>query len=442
MTKRFQVAIVTLSTCILAVLMLGTVLGRGNAAEDSAYRHFAVFSEVISKIKSDYVEEPDMKNVALGALNGLLESIDPFASYLSAEQYKTFLKAKETRKGGVGLVLARRYGYVSVVDAVPGSPADKASLSTGDVLETIGGVGTRDMPLAYAEMLLWGEPGTTVDLTVLRVRRGAEAQKVSLIRTLVKNPAVSAKILPDGVGHVAVTTLEPGKSKEVAAALADLQKQGAKKLVLDLRHNAGGSVDEGIALADLFLEKGLIAYLQGQKVPRQNFDAQSSTVWKQPMVVLVNRGTSGSAEITAAALLENKRAEVVGEKTYGDGAQRKALTMDDGSAVIMAVAKYYGPAGKAIPDNAVTPTLVVSEPETAADADDDDAPAATPAPAPAPKTTDEDVQLKKAIEVLNVGLAAAKVSDKTRAAGSEKPGAGGSDVPPLTLGPLNVPRPK
>jgi carboxyl-terminal processing protease len=440
MTKRFQLVIVLLSTCVLTVLMLGTVLGQGTSSGDP-YRHFAVFSEVISKIKSDYVEEPDMKNVALGALNGLLESVDPFASYLNAEQYKTYLRAKETRKAGVGLVLARRFGYVSVVDAIPGSPADKAALGTGDVLETIGGIGTRDMPLAYAEMLLLGDPGTNVDLTVLRVRRGTEAQKVALVRAAIKQPPVSSKMLPDGVGYILATSLEAGKSKEIGNQLAELQKQGAKKFVLDLRHNASGSVDEGIALADLFLEKGLITYLQGQKVQRQNFEAKVAGDWKQPVVVLVNRGTAGGAEVAALALLENKRAEVVGERTYGEAAQRKPLVMDDGSAVILAVAKYYGPAGKAIPDNAVTPSLVVADPNAAADSEDDDD---APAPA-APKKSDEDQQLKKAIEVLNVGLAGAKQSDRMRAersAGTRKDGSGTADQPPLTLGPLNVPRPQ
>jgi carboxyl-terminal processing protease len=293
------------------------------------------------------------------------------------------------------------------------------------------------MPLAYAEMLLMGEPGTSVDLTVLRVRRGTEAQKVSLVRAAVKPPAATSKMLPDGIGYVQLTSLETGKAKEVASQLGELQKQGAKKFVLDLRHNASGAVDEGIALADLFLEKGLITYLQGQKVQRQNFDAKASGDWKQPVVVLVNRGTAGGAEVTALALLENKRAEVVGERTYGEAAQRKPLVMDDGSAVILAVAKYYGPGGKAIPDNAVTPSLVVADPDGAAGSDDDDD---APAPA-APKKSDEDQQLKKAIDVLTVGLAAAKQNDRVRADRGARKEEGGSETP-LTLGPLNVPRPQ
>lgn len=181
--------------------MLGLAYGPTNAAGGS-YPHFGVFSEVVSKIKSEYVEEPDMRNVTLGAVNGMLESIDPFASYLNAEQYKQYLKSKEGNAANVGLVLARRLGYVGVVDAIPGSPAAKAGLSTGDVLETIAGVGTRDMPLAYAELLLSGEPGTSVDLTVLRVRKGTEADKIALVRAPIAHPPVASRIVQPGVAYL------------------------------------------------------------------------------------------------------------------------------------------------------------------------------------------------------------------------------------------------
>ncbi|MBM3810998.1 MAG: carboxyl-terminal protease [Acidimicrobiia bacterium] len=408
--RRFQFAIVSASTCLLVVLMLGMVLGRGNAAED-AYRHFAVFAEVISRIKSDYVEEPDMKNVTLGALNGMLEAIDPYASYLSPEQYKAYLKSKETSKAGVGLILARRIGYVGVVDSIPGSPAAILGLSTGDVLETINNVSTRDMPLAYAEMLLAGDPGTKVDMTVLRWRRGTDAQQISLVRAPIQYPPASAKMLPGEFGYLQLASLEKGKVKEAAAGLRDLAKQGAKKLVLDLRGNASGAPEEGIALADLFLDKGLITYLLGQKVSREESQASAeTTLWKLPMVVITNRGTAGGAEVAAAALLDNKRAEVVGERTYGNAALRKALTLEDGAAVILSTAKFYSPAGKAIQDNAVTPSAPVAEAEPSED--DEDAPPILAPPEPKP---DQDKTLQKAIEVLTIGLEASAAEDNKRA---------------------------
>ncbi len=434
MSKRLQYLVVSCSTCLLALFLLGVVMGRGNAAED-AYKHFSVFTEVISRIKSEYVEEPDMKNVTLGALNGLLESVDPYASYLSAEQYKQYLKTKESKKGDVGLVLSRRFGYVGIVDSVPGSPAAKQGLGTGDVIETIANVATRDMPLAYAEMLLLGDPGTTVDLSVLRVRRGAEAQKITLTRAIVANPPSSLKVLPEDVGHILVPALDAGKASEVSARVKEAEQKGAKRLVLDLRSNAGGTPEEGMALANLFLAGGRLTYLEGQKVARKNYEADpAKAITKLPLVVLVNRGTAGGAEVAASALLDNKRAEVVGERTYGEAAQRKALTLDDGAAVILSVAKYHNAAGKKIQDEGVVPSLGVSGPEPESEEDDDAAPAATPA------KPEEDIQLKKAIEVLTKGLAAAKKSAEAPVArGGNDPGAKNEKT--LTpAGPLGVPR--
>ena len=157
MNRRFQFLFVSSSLLAVVMLLVGVKLGRSASNSDDPYKHFSVFSEVITRIKSDYVEEPDMKNVTLGALNGLLESIDPFASYLNADQYKQYQATKGAAKANVGLLLSRRFGYVSVVDSVPGSPAAKAGLHTGDMLETIKGISTRDMPLAFAEMLLMGD---------------------------------------------------------------------------------------------------------------------------------------------------------------------------------------------------------------------------------------------------------------------------------------------
>ncbi|MDP2997395.1 MAG: S41 family peptidase [Bryobacterales bacterium] len=403
MSSLLKYVVVMLSTCLVAMLMVGAVVGRGASPED-AYRHLAVYTEVLSRIKSDYVEEPDMKSVTLGAVNGLLESIDPYASFLSAEQYKSYLKAKDSQKGGVGLILAKRYGYIGIVDAIPGSPADKAGLSTQDMIETIKGISTRDMPLAYAEVLLNGDPGTTIELTVLRLRRGTEAQKVTLTRALVKPPPVAARMAAEGIGQIEVSSLEPGTAKEVAQAIAALQTKGAKKLILDLRHSASGAPQEGVALANLFIEKGLITYLQGQKVSRQNFEAEpAKTIYRDPLAVIVNRGTADGAEVAAAALLDSKRAvAVIGERTYGDAALRKAITMDDGSAVILSVAKYYSPSGKAIQDTAVTPSVAVLDQEPAADIDED-APDKPEAIEP-PRKPENDAALQKAIEVLTKGL--------------------------------------
>src|SRR5579872_2652782 len=319
MTRRFQFAIVASSTCLVLMLLFGAVRGR-SASSDNVYNHLGVYSEVLSRIKADYVEEPDMKAVTIGAINGMLESLDPYASYLNAEQYKQYLKAKDQTRASIGLVLSRRFGYMSVVDALPGSPAAKSGIGTGDVIESIGNVSTRDMPLALAQMMLDGDNGTTVELSILRVRR-SEPQKINVNRAIPVLPAVSGKMVnepgKDPIGLIATYSLASGRVADIAAKVQELEKQGAKRLILDLRHCSTGSMEEGIALANLFLDKGLITYSQGQKVSRQDFQAVATkAITKLPLSVLVDRGTAGAAEITAAALM-GRRADVVGEHTYG-----------------------------------------------------------------------------------------------------------------------------
>lgn len=409
MNSRIKFLVVMGSTCMVLLLLLGTVLGK-SSNPNGAYPHIGVYTEVLSRIKSEYVEEPDIKSVTLGAVNGLLESIDPFASYLNAEQYKEYLKTKDVSKAGLGLILSKKFGYVGVVGVVPESPAAKAGIGPQDMIETIKGIATRDMPLAYASMLLEGEPGTSVELTVIRVRR-PEPQKVTLTRSSIGYPAVTSKLMPDQVGYVRPETLAPGKVKETAAAIEKLERDGAKKLVLDLRNTAVGTPEEGVALANLFVDKGLITYLQGQRVPRKNFDADPARrTTALPVAVITNRGTAEGAEIAAAALLDSKRAQVVGERTYGDASVRRAITMDDGGAIILSVAKYYSPSGKAIQDTGVTPNVVVNEPESQVEVDERGEPLPE-APEPQRKPEDDPL-LKKAIEVLGNPQVAAAAAGK------------------------------
>jgi carboxyl-terminal processing protease len=317
-----------------------------------------------------------MKAVTVGAINGMLEALDPFASYLNADQYKQYQKERGTGKGDVGLTLARRLGYLTVVDALPGSAAAKAGLSTNDVIESVNNIATRDMPLAFAEILLQGEPGSSLEMSVLTPRQ-ADPQKMTLVRAPLVYPAVTGKLVtdegPDPIGLIATSTLQAGRAKDISQKITDLEKQGAKRLMLDLRYCALGPIDEGIAVANLFMDKGLITYSQGQKSPRQDHNATSRAITKLPLVVLVNRGTAGAAEVAAGALLDSKRAQLVGEPTYGDAAVRRAITMDDGSAVILSVAKYYTPSGKAIQDVHVTPNVLQAETTAIIENDDDSA---------------------------------------------------------------------
>ena len=295
----------------------------------------------------------------------------------------------------MGLVLAKRYGYVAVVDALPGSPADKANINTGDLIESINNVATRDMPLAYAEQLLRGDAGSVVNISVLRLKT-PEPEKIALTRAVVAYPTVVGKMMPDGVAYLHVTSLAGNRLDETKNKLAELKKQGAKYVVLDLRHCSTGEQDKGVALANLFLDKGEITYLQGQKTEKQDFTASADkSVWEGPLVVITNRATAGGAEIAAGALLDDKRAQVVGERSYGDASLRKTIQMDDGGAVILSVAKYYSPSGKAIQDGGITPSVALTENDSTPDVDQD----GNPIPG-APAKPTEDNLLKQSIELI------------------------------------------
>jgi len=394
MYNRLKIVVVVVSTCLVALVVAGAVLDK-QATREAPYRQLAVYTEVLSRIKSDYVEEPNLSGVTLGAVNGLLESVDPFASYLNAKQYQEYLKDRDTPRAGVGLVLSKKYGYLGVVDAIPGTPAALAGLSTGDMVEAINGVSSRDMPLAYADLLLHGQPGSTLELSVLTIRQ-PEPKKLTLTRALVRYPPVTHRLREDQLGYIQAESLLAGGATQVASALAELQKQNPKGIILDLRHCSTGTPEDGLALANLFLNKGLLAYLQGQKVARKNFEADPArAATRLPLVVITNRGTAGGAEIAAAALLDHKRADVVGERTYGDAALRQAITLEDGSAIILSVAKYYSPSGKAVQDAGVAPSVALVESEPVLELEEE-----TPPEPPQPPGPGEDNLLKKAVEVL------------------------------------------
>jgi len=405
MNYRAKFTVVLSSTVMVALLLFGTVVSKGAASGDGGsdttdvLKHLKVYTQVLSYIQTEYVEEPNIPNVTLGALNGLLEAIDPYASYLNATQYKEYLKNSDAHPADLGLVLAKKYGYIVVVDAVPGSPADKAGLTNGDYIESINGVGSRDMPLAYANLLLRGDPASTVELSILH--RKPEPEKMTLTRAIVTNPPVESRMLDGELGYIKVTTLGTGKVREVAAATLDLQKQGAKKIILDLRSCAVGDPENGADLANLFLGKGLITYAQGQKFPRKDYDAEAKNVISTlPLVVVTNRGTAAAAEVAAAGLQGSKRAALVGERTYGDASVLRPITMDDGGAVILSVAKYYTPDGKSIQDNGITPESIVIDPTAGTgDPEEDDTVTPEATAAAAAKKSGEDVILNKAIEI-------------------------------------------
>jgi carboxyl-terminal processing protease len=270
------------------------------------------------------------------------------------------------------------------------------------MIETINGISTRDMPLAYASMLLKGEPGAAVDLSVVRTRQPGDPQTVKLVRTVTALPTASSSMLAGQVGYINLDALGTAQVKQVADAVQRLRRENAQKLILDLRDCSEGSPQDGIALANLFMNKGRIAYLQGQRYKREDFDADpAKAITDLPLAVLTNRGTASGAEVAAAALQDNKRAQLLGEPTYGDASLRQPVPMDDGGAIILSVAKYYSPNGQAIQDTRVTPGTAVTEAEPQVEYDEDGEPLPQNGPQEQEKQkSPDDPVVKKALEIL------------------------------------------
>ncbi len=391
MSRLLQRSVFVLSVAVFAALVLGYALGEfgilgvhAGSDQDGAYREMRVYAEVLQKIQSDYVIEPNIGDVTAGALHGLLESLDADSSYLSPTEYKIFKERPAVGNAQVGLTVSKRYGYATVVNVIPGSPADQQKFNDGDVIESIGTQSTRELSLAVIRLMLEGKPGTTVTLSVVKPAK-PDPEKVTLTRAVIAPPVLATEAYDNAsILYIKPGTLTSDRVDQIAAKIKGAPKNS--KILLDLR-DASGDAQQGIRLANFFIKGGTLATLQGQQFAAQTFSADPALfLTTAPVSVLVNRGTYGGPELAAAAIEDLKRGDVVGERTFGEGSFQKSIELPDGADLLLTVAKYQSPAGTKIQDVAVTPTVAVSSPQ-----DDEDE------GAPAPK---DDQMLNKALDLL------------------------------------------
>lgn len=405
MTSRIRLALISVSSLLVFYIVIGGVLGKNNSSGERTYRDLGVYSEVLSRIKQDYVTDPSLKKVTDGAIRGLLEALDPYSTYFRPEEYQEYLQHPVPGPANVGIFLSKRMGYVTIVSILPGSPAEKAGIKIGDLIDRVESSSTRDLSVVQIQRLLAGATGTTVNLNLVHEPR-VEPKKISLTRVVLLRPAAVAKSVEEGVGYIRVATFSNGTAAEISAKLKELTTGGADKIVLDLRNCAGGEVEEAVGAASLFLDQGLVGYLYGRHYPRADLPVKpSGQVSKLPLAVLINQSTVGPAELVASAILGNKRGDVVGVRSFGVGVFQKAIPVGDGSAVLLSVAKYYGPDGKAIQDNGVTPNVIQPPVEETASLEED-----TEAEESEHFGEKDDRQLRKAIEILKEHSAPAKAA--------------------------------
>lgn len=355
-----------LSLAIFAALGLGLILGQfgilgvhASGEQDGAYKQMRVYAEVLQKIQSDYVTQPNIGDVTNGALHGLLDSLDSDSSYLTAAEYKVYKEQPGTAQ--TGIIISKRYGYGAVVSVLPGSPAAQAHLVDGDIIEAIDGHTTRTLSLAVMRLMLEGQPGSSITVSIVRPNK-PDPDKVVLTRQVVAPPPLGEQQYDNG----SVLYLKPGElTADRVDQIADQIKSAGKgkKIVLDLRDCFGFDLQQGIRLANFFVKQGTLATLTGQKYPTQTFAADPSKVLTDaPVAVLTNAGTFGAPELTAAAIAQLHRGDVVGAATFGEASVQKTIDLPDGAALLLTVAKYEGPDGKIIQDDAVAPTVSVAQP--------------------------------------------------------------------------------
>jgi carboxyl-terminal processing protease len=393
--SKSKYAALLLSSVLVVYAIVGGKFGRVSA-QDSSIQQLDVFSQVFARIQNDYVDQPSMSAVSAGAIRGLLEQVDPYAAYLTPKDV-TFYRDFSPEKTGIGVVLAKANGFPTILEAIPGGAAAKAGLKTFDTIEAIDGVPTREMNLVQAYGYLATPADKPVTLTLIGNNR-SEPETVTMNREATKIPPVESKMIQNDIAYVRVPWLSQGKAADVRKQLDDLIKKGATGIILDLRASAGGKDTEGFALANLFVDTGTLGYKQGQKVPKQLFQADPKLLLtKSPLVVLVDGGTGGGAELAAAAISDSKRGKLVGLRTFGTGSIQTLINLEGGTALLISTAKYYSPSGKDIQVNGVTPDTRSPEVSRL----DLNAAEALQGPAQTKdKRSEEEIQMEKAIEVL------------------------------------------
>jgi len=384
MTLKTRLSILLLSTPVVIFVVVGGLIGRASATGgDETFQHLRVFDDVLKLVLSNYVEEVKVDRAMEGALKGLAEGLDPDSAYLNAQQVADVQSGTPLPDGDVGLELTRQY-YLRVIAARDGSPAGKAGLQTGDYVRGIDGKPTRDMSVFEGVRLLRGQPGSKVTLTVIR-GNAADPHEIALVREKPSTTVVSGKAATPEVGYVRISSFREGVVEQLKKQIADLSKTGAKSLVIDVRHTAEGPLENGVAAARLFVKSGTLAMKGGREPEKDGDKAGDKTKDKDkdtaakastretiaarpgdgtidlPVQILVTTGTSGAAEIFAAALDGNKRADLVGEHTLGRAAVQKLVKLPDNRGLWLTYARYLTPAGESIQGKGLKPDVEVED---------------------------------------------------------------------------------
>ncbi|HHJ64251.1 MAG TPA: S41 family peptidase [Aquifex aeolicus] len=346
---------------IAGAFFAGFMMGASGSVKDGEdeYSYLKLFTDVLKIVKENYVEEPRIKDLIYGALNGMVTSLDPFSAFFPPEKYKEFMEETEGEFGGVGIEISMEKGRPIVVAPIEGTPAYKAGLRAGDVIIAVDGEDTFGKTLLEIVKKIRGKPGTKVTLTIMR--KGADKPvKVEITRAIIRIESVKYTKYED-LGYVKIIQFQHYTARDLRKALKDLIAQEVKGLIIDLRNNPGGLLSEAVKVSDLFLPEGkLIVYTKGRRDEEKYYAKEEPLVPSYiPVVILINKGSASASEIVTGALQDHGRATIVGEKSFGKASVQNIIPLEDNSALKLTVAYYYTPKGKLIHKEGITPDVKV-----------------------------------------------------------------------------------
>ncbi len=360
--EKWFKGVILAGTLVLLVLTGG--VQHGTTAIEDTYEKLKVFTEILSLVQANYVDEVKSKELMYGAVKGMLESLDPHSAFMPPEAFREMQVETQGSFGGLGIEITVKDRMLTVVAPIEGTPADRAGVQPGDRIAKIDGQPTKDMTLMDAVRKLRGPKGSKVTISIFREGR-LEPFDVTLVRETIEVRSVRSKDLGDGIYYIRISSFQEKTTKDLEKVMEQAQKLGTTALVLDLRNDPGGLLNQAVGVTDMFLDKGqLIVYTQGRlKNQDLRFSAEHSNgfpLW--PMVVLVNGGSASASEIVAGALQDWKRAVILGTKTFGKGSVQTVIPLSDGSGLRLTTAKYYTPRGRSIHGTGIVPDIIVEQP--------------------------------------------------------------------------------
>ncbi|MDP3143031.1 MAG: S41 family peptidase [Candidatus Omnitrophota bacterium] len=364
MLRRLSIFLIVIG--LLAGLASLAICGVERKIKDDLYKQVELFSYALTVVQSDYMEVPQPKDLIYGALKGMLASLDPYSQFMDQETYKELKVETEGQFGGLGIEITTKDGLITVITPIEDTPAWKAGIKSGDRIVKVNDEITRDFTLSDAVKRLRGKPGTSVNIVILREGE-KKLLELKITREIIKiHDIKEAKVLEDKVGYIRLVVFQETTPKDLAEALTKLKKSGADSLILDLRNNPGGLLDIAVSATDNFLPEGKIIVSTKGRDEKQNVVFKSkgnkdAAYLKWPMVVLINEGSASGSEILAGALQDNKRAVILGAKSFGKGSVQTVLPLPDGSALRLTTSKYFTPLNRSIQGTGIVPDVVVKE---------------------------------------------------------------------------------